>query len=102
MDFVDQRLQTVGEFFRVHVPVAEARVIVFALAEPAVVHDKTIDADGRGFFGERHLAGFIDSKFGCFPGVVNYRARLGIWRVRQNVRDFKLMQQPGRTTQTVI
>ena len=74
----------------------------FALAEPAVVHDEAIDADGGGFFGEGHLTGFTDVELGGFPGVVNYGARLGVWRLRQDVSDFEMMEQARGTAEAVI
>ena len=92
VDFVDQRLEAVGEFFFVDVPIAESGVIVFALAEPAVVHDEAIDAETRRFFGEGDLAGYIDVHFGGFPGVVDHGAWLGIGRLRKNVLQLEFMQ----------
>ncbi len=77
-------------------------MVVFALAEPAVVHHKAIDADGRSFFRERYLPGFIDAEFGGFPRVVNHRTRLGIRRLRQDVSDFKTMQQARGAAEAVI
>ena len=59
VNLVDQRLQPVRKLLLVHVPVAEAGVIVFALPEPAVVHHEAIDAERRGLFRQRDLAGFV-------------------------------------------
>ena len=53
MHFVDERLEAVGELLLVDIPVAEAGVVVFALAEPAVVHDKAVHAERGGFFRQR-------------------------------------------------
>ena len=60
-------LRPLGNFCLVDVPVAEAGVIVFALAEPAIVDDEAFDAELRGLFGERDLAGFADVELGRFP-----------------------------------
>ncbi len=68
-------------------------MIGFALAEPAIVHHESVDADRRGFFRQGHLARFIDTEFGGFPGVVNHRAGFGIRCLRKDVRVFETMQQ---------
>jgi len=102
VDFVDQRFQTVGEFFFVDVPIAEAGVIGFALAEPAVVHDEAIDAETRRFFGECDLAGNIDVHFCGFPGVVDHGARFGIGRLGKNVLELVFMQDARGAAETVI
>ena len=64
--------ETVGEFLRIHGPVAEAGVIVVALAEPAVVHHEELDAQLGGLIGEGSLPGFVDVEGGGFPGVVEH------------------------------
>ena len=102
VNFVDQRLEAVGKLVLIDVPVAEAGVVVLALAKPAVVHHEAIDADGGGFFRERDLAGFIDVEFRCLPRVVNHGTRLGVRRLGQDVGDFKAMQQPRRAAQSVM
>jgi hypothetical protein len=49
---VDERVQAVGPHVRVHVPVAEPRVVVAPAAEPAVVEHESLDADLCGPLGE--------------------------------------------------
>jgi hypothetical protein len=49
MNLVDQRLQAVRKLLRVHIPVAQAGVVVLALAKPAVVHHKAVDAQAAAF-----------------------------------------------------
>src|SRR5580658_5357989 len=102
VDFVDERLQTVREFLLIHIPVAEAGVVVLALAEPAIVHHEAIHADGCGLFGQGHLSGFIDSELRGFPGIVNDGTRLGVRGLRQDMSDFKMMQQTRGSAQAVI
>ncbi len=78
MHLVDEGLEAVGKFLRVDIPVAESSVVVFALTEPAVVHDEALGADGGGHLSEGHLSRLIDVHLGCFPGVVKDRADLGV------------------------
>ena len=78
MHLVDEGLEAVGEFLRIDIPVAESGVVVFALAEPAVVHDEALGADGGGLLCEGDLAGLIDVHLGGFPGVVEDGADLGV------------------------
>ena len=40
VNVIDQRLQSVRKLCLVHIPVPKARMIVLALPEPPVVHDK--------------------------------------------------------------
>ena len=47
VNFVDERLEAVGKLLLIHIPVAQAGVVVFALAKPAVVHHKPVDAERR-------------------------------------------------------
>src|SRR5580698_8928009 len=102
MDFIDQRFKTVGELFFVDVPIAEAGVIVFALAEPAVVHDEAIDAEGGGLFRERLLSRFVDAELGGLPGVVNHRTGLGIRRLRKNVLQLEYVEKARGAAEAVI
>ena len=102
MDFIDQRLQSVRKLFRIHIPIAQSGMIVLALAEPAIVHHKSIHADRSRFFRQRHLARFVHIKFRCLPRVVNHGTRFRVRRLRQNVRDLEVVQQPRRAAQTVI
>src|SRR5208282_6334928 len=90
------------KFFGIDVPVAEAGVIVFALAKPTIVHYEPIHADGSGLLGEGDLAGLIDVEFRSFPGVVNHGTRLRVGGVWQNLCDFKLMEQARRATDPAV
>ena len=67
MDLVDEWLEAVRELLRVHVPVAEACMVVVSLAKPAVVHDESLDADTGCLLGERLLSGLIDAEGGRLP-----------------------------------
>ena len=99
-------LSPCGNFCWIDVPVAQAGVIVFALAEPAVVHHKAVNAERRGLLRERHLAGFIHAKFGGFPRVVEHRPRfrrlLLARPVRQHVIDLEAMQQARSAAQAMV
>ena len=52
---VDKRLQPVRELFGINVPVAQTGVIVVALAKPAVVYYKQLNAQLGRLIGELHL-----------------------------------------------
>lgn len=60
---------------RIDGPVAETGAVVIARAEPAVIHDKALDAESGGECGESLLALFGDVEGGGFPGVVEDGAK---------------------------
>ena len=97
-----------GNFCLIDVPVAEAGVVVFALAEPAIVHHEAVDAESGGLFGKRHLAGFSHVDFGGFPGVVDDGPRLGCGQrrpapsgARQNAGELEVVEQARGAAQAV-
>src|SRR5665213_2114113 len=93
VNFVDERLKTVGKLLRIDVPIAEAGVIVLALAKPAIVHNEAFYAEAGSLFCERHLAGFIDAKLGRLPGVIEDGAELWSWRVREQRVYFEAVHE---------
>ena len=105
VNLVDERLEAVGKLLLVYIPVAQAGVVVFALAEPAVVHDEAVDAERGGLFGQRHLAGLGDVELGCLPGVVNHWAqwaRQGCGEPSgQNVLELEAMEQARSAAEAV-
>jgi hypothetical protein len=108
MHLVDEGLEAVGELLLVDIPVAQAGVVGFALAEPAVVHDEAIDAQGGGLLGQGHLAGLGDVHLRGFPGVVDDGAGLGQGLrgsrlgAGQDVSQLEAMQEAGRAAQAVL
>src|ERR1017187_4085870 len=115
MNLVDQRLQAIRKLLLVHIPVAQPRVVVFALPKPPIVHHEPVQSQRRCLLSERHLSGFIHSELRRFPGVVNHRPKfrrqcLGRRScclpsrhtpLRQYVLQLKVVQQPRRSTQTM-
>src|SRR6185437_6566459 len=89
MHAVDQRLQPMREFVRVRIPVAQTGMVVLPRAEPAIVHDEPLNADGRGLLRQLRLAFFRDPKLRRFPRVVQYRTQLWMWRLRQHLGSLK-------------
>src|SRR5271156_6346266 len=90
------------KFFGIDVPVAEAGVIVSALAKPTIVHYEAIHADGSGLLRKGDLAGLIDVEFRGFPGVVNHGTRLGVRCVRKILREFEVIEYPRRAPEPVV
>lgn len=70
VDVIDEGFEAAGEFFGVDGPVAEAGAVIVAGAEPAVIHDETLDAEFGGYGGKGFLAFLGDVEGGGFPGVV--------------------------------
>ena len=105
--FVDERLEAIGKLLLVHVPIAQAGVVGFALAKPAVVHHKAVNAQRRGLLRQSNLSGLGYVHLGGFPRVVDDGARL--WRgvvaithaMRQDVRQLVVMQQTRGAAQAV-
>ena len=92
VDLVDERLQAVGKFCLVDVPVAETEVVGGALAEPAVVHDEALDTDAGGLFGEGGLARIVDGHLGGFPRVIDDGAELRRGLLREDVGDLEAVE----------
>src|SRR3954471_13470164 len=95
MDAIDDRLETVGKFFFINVPVAESGVIVLALAEPSVVDDKALDAEGSGLFSKRKLAGFADPELGGLPRVIEDGTEFGMRGAGQDHALLETMKDAG-------
>ena len=75
-DGVDQRREPVRPEGLVHVPVAQAGVVVAAAAEPAVVEHEALDAELRGGVGQFDQGGQVVVEVDRLPGVQHHRARL--------------------------
>src|SRR5579884_3918030 len=75
---IDQWLQTVGEFLRIYEPIAETGMVVIALAEPAVVHNKQLDAELGSFVRKLLLTGLVDGELRGLPGIIKHRPRAGL------------------------
>ena len=73
---LDQRREPVGPERFVHVPVAQAGVVVAAPAEPAVVEHKTLDAQFGGGIRQFDQRGQVVVEVDRFPGVEDHRAGL--------------------------
>ena len=70
---VDQRVQPAGQLGGVDLPVAQAAVVVVALAEPAVVQHHQLHAQRGGFFGNGGDLVGREVKVGGFPVVDQHR-----------------------------
>ena len=92
--------QPMRKFLRIHEPVAQPRVIVVALAEPAVVHHEQLDAELRGLLRQRLLARLVDVEVGRFPGVVEHRPQARLRPARQDLFALEVVQQPRRLAET--
>ncbi len=90
------------EFLRIDVPVSQASMICLSLSEPAIIHHKTLNSEGRSLLGESHLASFIDIEGCCLPGVVEDGTELRCGGVGENRIDFKPMQETRGSTDSVI
>jgi len=107
MNPVDERLQAVRKLLLVHIPVAQAGMVVLALAKPAVVHHKSVNCPALRPSPPAHLSGLVDIEFGCLPRVVDHGLGLGSgWLAvaassRQNVLQLEAMQQPRCLAQPV-
>src|SRR5271156_1143078 len=102
MNPVDEWFEAVRELLRIHVPVAEPRMVVVSVAKPAVVHDESLDSDTGCFLGECLLSGFIDAEGGCFPRVVENRTDPRFRCLRQNFCKFKTVHKPRCCAKAVV
>ena len=69
----NQGLQPAGQLVEVHRPVPQAAEIGVPGAEPAVVHDKELDAETLGAFGDLHQLVGGEVEFGGLPLVDEHR-----------------------------
>ncbi len=69
VDLPDQLCQAAADLLLVDVPVAQARVIVIPLAEPAVVHNDHLDPHVLCGSGDLHQLDVVEGEKGGFPGV---------------------------------
>src|SRR5260370_25542876 len=95
-----------GKLLLIDIPVAQSGVVVLALAEPAIVHHKAVDAQRDSLLRQGHLPGLINAELGGLPGVVDYRPRLGSMilarPVGQNVVNFEAVQNARGAAETVV
>ena len=70
---IDHRFQAVRKLLRVHIPVAQAGVIVLALAEPSVIDDEPLHTQLGSLLRQGYLARFAHIEFRGFPGVIEHR-----------------------------
>ena len=73
---LDQGCEAVRPECLVHVPVAQARVVVAAAAEPAVVEHETLHAEFRRGIGQLDQGGQVVVEVDRFPGVQDHGAGL--------------------------
>ena len=72
---VRQFFQTTGQFLFVHPVVAQARLVVLPVTEPAVIQNKEFTAQGFGPVGQVQKPGLIEIKHAAFPAVVQHRPK---------------------------
>ena len=94
-----------GKLLLVHIPVAQAGMVVFALAKPAVVHHEAVNAQGCGLLRQRHLSGLAHVECrspprSCKSPAAPWAAAGRRWlRAGQNVLELVAMQQPRSAAQ---
>ena len=93
VDAINQGLQPLGKLLRVDGPIAEAGVVVVALAEPAIVDHEEFDTELGGLGGEIHLALFVDGESGGLPGIVEHGAQAGGDAAGENLFACKAVQR---------
>ena len=65
----DQLCEAALDLLFIDIPVAQAGVVIVALAEPPVIHDDHFDAHSFGSFCDLNELFIVEVKEGCFPGV---------------------------------
>ena len=73
---VNHRRQAIGVFLLIEIPVAERRPVVVAPFKPAVVNDKSLDAQRRRLIRHAHDVLRIMVEVNPFPGIEMHRSRL--------------------------
>src|ERR1700733_118613 len=91
MHFVDEWLESIGEFFRIHKPVSETGAVAISFSEPSIIDNKALHSDACGLFRERLLPRFIHMELRRLPGVVQNGPEVWVRRVWQNRCDLKTM-----------
>src|ERR1700733_3090854 len=86
------------KLLRIHVPVAEAGMLVLPLAEPAIVHHKSLNADAGSLLCERLLSGLVHVETRRLPRVVKHRPHLAMRRFGHNRVELETVQQARRST----
>ena len=94
--------QSVFEFLRIGLPVAQARPVVVPLAKPAVIHDQHIKTRLGGFLGKFHQFVFINVEIAGFPGVQHHRMRLLNRFLGQNTVSGEIMKRAGHLPEAFV
>ena len=76
VEFFGKAFQAAGQLGGVHLPVAQAAVVVAAVGEPAVVQHKQLDAQGLGLGSQGQQLFFVEIKIGGLPVVDQDRTHL--------------------------
>src|SRR5579872_3028564 len=77
-------------------------MIGVACPKPAIVHHETFDADFGGLLRQSFLSRFVHLELGCFPRIVENRARLSSEAARQNELTRETMQHPRGGSEAMV
>src|SRR5271154_2800281 len=102
MHAIDDGLEAVGKLLLVHIPVAQAGVVVLALAEPSIIDNETLYAHFGGLLGEGNLPSLADIEFRGFPGVIEDGPQSSFLAAGQDGLPLKAMQDPRCLTETSV
>src|ERR1039458_1211675 len=69
-------------------------MIVLALPEPAVIHNKSLDTDAGCLLRKLLLSFLIHIELGRLPGVVEYRSKSRVGCLRQNIGQLIAVHRP--------
>ena len=75
---IDNRSQSLRVFFLIEIPVTERGVVIIAPFKPAVIDNKTLDAQRRRLVSHLHDVVRVMIEVDTFPGIEVHRARFAV------------------------
>ena len=98
---IDEHLQSAGKFLLVDSPVAETGVVIVAVAEPAVVHDKHLNSRLLRFLRNGNQLFVIKVKVSRLPVVNQNRALPVLIWASDQVLSVEIVQRPAHAAETL-
>ena len=101
IDLPNQRVQSAGQFFAVHGPVAQTLIVVIPGAEPAIVQHHHLHAESGRLFSDLYDLFGVEIKIGGLPVVDQHRAAFVLPWAAADVAPQKAVVLLGKRGQTL-
>ena len=101
IDLPDQWVQSAGQLFAVHSPVAQTLIVIVPGAEPAIVQHHHLHAERGRFFSDLYDLFGVEIKIGGLPVIDQHRAAFVLPRAAADVAPQKAVVLLGKRGQTL-